>query len=194
MIKQYIIAGTDEAGRGPLAGPVVAAAVVLSYDERKVLLEAGLTDSKKITAIKREKLFNLICDMGITWRAQAATNVKIDRINILQASLWCMKRSVLQLPQTPDLVLVDGNKLIPRFNLKQKCVIKGDLKVPAIAAASIVAKVLRDRVMLSLDEIYPQYGFSGHKGYPTKKHKELIKLYGPSPVHRFSFKGVLEGG
>ena len=116
----------------------------------------------------------------------------IDRINILQASLWCMKHSVLRLELWPDLVLVDGNRLIPDFPIRQKCVVKGDDKVPAIAAASVVAKVLRDRVMLRLDKIYPQYGFAKHKGYPCAAHMKLIAELGPSPVHRLSFGGVKE--
>lgn len=188
--EKILIAGTDEAGRGPLAGPVVAAAVILTGKQRSELVAAGLNDSKKLTPAKREKLFKLMCDMQMEWKAQEADNRQIDSVNILQASLWCMKQSVLQLKHRPDIVLVDGNMLIPDFDIKQKCVIKGDSRVPAIAAASVVAKVLRDHIMLDLDKKYPQYGFARHMGYPTKFHKEMIEKYGPSPVHRMSFSGV----
>ena len=176
----YVIAGTDEAGRGPLAGPVVAAAAVLTIEQRELLLSLGLNDSKKLTAKKREKIL----------RAQAASPRVIDRINILNASLWCMKRSVERLRVRPNLVLVDGNRLVPRLAVRQKAVIKGDSRVPAIAAASIAAKVLRDRVMESLDKIYPQYRFAKHKGYPSALHRALVAEYGPSPVHRLSFRGA----
>lgn len=191
--RHVIIAGTDEAGRGPLAGPVVAAAVILTNAQREELLDAGLRDSKKLTEKKREALFELICDTGVVWRAQAASPFKIDRMNILQASLWCMKRSVEQLDVAPDIVLVDGNKMIPGLFIRQKCVIKGDDRVPAIAAASVVAKVLRDRVMTVLDRLYPQYGFAKHKGYPSAVHRKIIAEIGPSPVHRLSFNGVAKG-
>ena len=136
----YVIAGTDEAGRGPLAGPVVAAAAVLTIEQRELLLSLGLNDSKKLTAKKREKIFAAMCEAGVEWRAQAASPRVIDRINILNASLWCMKRSVERLRVRPNLVLVDGNRLVPRLAVRQKAVIKGDSRVPAIAAASIAAK------------------------------------------------------
>ena len=186
-----IIAGVDEAGRGPLAGPVVAAAVILTNEQRDVLLKAGLKDSKKLTEPKREILFREMCSLGVTWAAQAASPHRIDRMNILQASLWCMRRSVEKLSCAPDMVLVDGNKLIPFLMTRQKYVIKGDDKVPAISAASVIAKVLRDRVMLTLDKVYPEYGFAGNKGYPSLKHRDTVLRVGPSPVHRLSFKGVL---
>ncbi len=191
-VPALIIAGTDEAGRGPLAGPVVAAAAILTAEQRGWLLSAGLRDSKKLTPKRREALFDKICEAGIIWRAQAACARRIDKINILQASLWCMKRSVEQLALSPSLVLVDGNRAIPGLGLPQKPVIKGDDRVPVIAAASIVAKVLRDRVMEVMDRIYPQYSFAKHKGYPSALHKSLIAEYGPSPIHRLSFKGVLD--
>ena len=195
----YVIAGTDEAGRGPLAGPVVAAAAVLTIEQRELLLSLGLNDSKKLTAKKREKIFAAMCEAGVEWRAQAASPRVIDRINILNASLWCMKRSVERLRVCPNLVLVDGNRLVPGLTVRQKAVIKGDSRVPAIAAASIApaiaaasiaAKVLRDRVMESLDKIYPQYQFAKHKGYPSALHRALVAEYGPSPVHRLSFRGA----
>lgn len=194
VARPFIIAGTDEAGRGPLAGPVVAAAAVLMPAQREVLLAEGLRDSKKLTALRREKLFEIICSIGVEWRAQAACAAKIDRTNILAASLWCMRRSVERLASVPSLVLVDGNRAVPMLAVPQKTVIKGDDRVPAIAAASIVAKVLRDRVMDVMDRIYPQYQFSRHKGYPSRLHKELIEEFGPSPIHRLSFRGVLVRG
>lgn len=186
----FIIAGTDEAGRGPLAGPVVAAAALLTTEQRAMLLEMGLRDSKKLTESKREILFEKICEFGVVWAAQAASPRRIDAINILQASLWCMKRSVERLSVRPALVLVDGNKPIPSLSVRQKCVIKGDDRVPAIAAASVIAKVLRDRAMLALDRVYPDYGFAAHKGYPSARHRDILLKIGPSPVHRLSFRGV----
>jgi len=187
-----IVAGTDEAGRGPLAGPVVAAAVILTRAQRNELIACGLRDSKKMTEKSREKLFEKICELGVVWKAQAATPCRIDRINILAASLWCMRRSVEQLPVWPDLTLVDGNHIIPGLMSEQKFVIKGDDKVPAISAASVVAKVLRDRIMVTLDRIYPQYQFAKHKGYPSALHREILRELGPSPVHRLSFRGVVQ--
>ena len=186
----YVIAGTDEAGRGPLAGPVVAAAAVLTIEQREMLLSLGLNDSKKLTAKKRDKIFAAMCEAGVEWRAQAASPRVIDRINILNASLWCMKRSVERLRVRPNLVLVDGNRLVPGLAVRQKAVIKGDSRVPAIAAASIAAKVLRDRVMEALDKIYPQYGFAQNKGYGTKEHVEALQKYGPCKIHRCSFEPV----
>ncbi len=187
-----IIAGTDEAGRGPLAGPVVAAAAVLDGEQRRFLLDNGLRDSKKLSAKQREILYNKICGCGVVWRAQACSAAVIDRINILQASLWCMKRSIEKLPISPYLVLVDGNRKIPGLTYAQKTVTGGDDKVPAISAASVIAKVLRDRIMETMDRIYPQYQFKKHKGYPSALHKELIARYGPSPIHRLTFRGVKE--
>ncbi|MDO5116034.1 MAG: ribonuclease HII [Synergistaceae bacterium] len=189
-----LIAGTDEAGRGPLAGPVVAAAAVLTDEQSELLLSSGLNDSKKLTAKRREALFSQMCGMGVLWRAQAASPHVIDRINILQASLWCMKRALLRLPEAPALVLVDGNVLIPGLELRQEAIVKGDSRVPAIAAASVVAKVLRDRVMTVMDRIYPQYGFAKHKGYPSALHISRIAEYGPLPIHRLSFRGVASVG
>ena len=187
----FIIAGTDEAGRGPLAGPVVAAAAILTAEQRDLLLSFGLRDSKKLSARRRESLFEKICEAGVVWKAQAASPRRIDRENILRASLWCMKRAVERLPVVPSLVLVDGNRLIPGLSIAQRTVIKGDDRVPAIAAASIIAKVLRDRTMDVFDRIYPQYKLAKHKGYPSALHKQLIAEYGPSPIHRLSFRGVL---
>ena len=185
-----VAAGTDEAGRGPLAGPVVAAAVILTSEQRQYLLSKGLKDSKKLSPSRREDLFCRMCECDIKWRAQAASPYKIDRINILQASLWCMKRSVERLDCEPDIVLVDGCTYIPGLGIYQRCVVKGDDRVPAIAAASVVAKVLRDRIMRTMDKIYPDYGFSAHKGYPSAEHRRILLEIGPSPIHRVSFRGV----
>ena len=187
---RMVAAGTDEAGRGPLAGPVVAAAVILTNEQRKYLLSKGLKDSKKLSPSRRETLFYQICECEVKWRAQAASPYKIDRINILQASLWCMKRSVERLGSEPDIVLVDGCTYIPGLGIYQRCVVKGDDKVPAIAAASVVAKVLRDRIMLTMDKVYPEYGFCAHKGYPSAQHRRILMEIGPSPIHRVSFRGV----
>ena len=190
---RMVAAGTDDAGRGPLAGPVVAAAVILTAEQRKYLLSKGLKDSKKLSPPKRETLFEMICESGVMWRAQAASPARIDRINILRASLWCMKRSVERLKTEPDIVLVDGSTLIPDLSIYQRCVIGGDDIVPSIAAASIIAKVLRDRVMQTLDRLYPEYGFCSHKGYPSAEHRRILLEIGPSPIHRISFRGVVRG-
>lgn len=192
VIRNVIIAGADEAGRGPLAGPVVASAVILTSEQRALLVDNGLTDSKKLSAKKREVLFDLMQEIGVVWAAQAASAKRIDEINILQASLWCMGMATLKLSKRPNLLLLDGNKIIGwNFPIKQHCVVKGDSRVPAIAAASIIAKVLRDRIMSIYDKMYPLYQFEKHKGYPTKLHYELIKRYGASPIHRLTYKGVL---
>lgn len=189
--RGFVIAGTDEAGRGPLAGPVIAAAAILTVEQRDCLLKNGLTDSKKLTEKKRENLFELMNEIGVLWHAQAASPGRIDRMNILRASLWCMLRSVEKLYIRPDIVLVDGSQRVPSLLTPQKCVVKGDAKVPAIAAASIAAKVLRDRVMIVLDAKYPQYGFAAHKGYPSEYHRAALREHGPCPIHRMSFRGVL---
>ncbi len=191
-VKNTIIAGADEAGRGPLAGPVVASAVILTFEQKALLVDNGLTDSKKLSAKKREVLFALMQEIGVVWAAQAASAKRIDGTNILRASLWCMGMATLKLSQRPNLLLLDGNKTIAgNFPIRQHCVVKGDLRVPAIAAASVIAKVLRDKIMTIYDKMYPLYQFEKHKGYPTKLHYELIKKYGASPIHRLSYKGVL---
>ncbi|KUK56524.1 MAG: Ribonuclease HII [Synergistales bacterium 53_16] len=182
-----IVAGVDEAGRGPLAGPVVAAAVVLSREEREHLVAVGLKDSKKLTPSRREKIFCAMLEMGIVWRAQAASPARIDRDNILRASLWAMARSVSCLPVLPDLVVVDGNIPIPLRGLKQKTLVAADDKVPAVAAASVIAKVLRDRTMAAFAKRYPDYGFERNKGYPSREHREVLERMGPCPLHRRTF-------
>ncbi|HTM63837.1 MAG TPA: ribonuclease HII [Gammaproteobacteria bacterium] len=183
--QEFLIAGVDEAGRGPLAGPVIAAAVIL--DPRHPI--AGLADSKKLTEKRREHLFNEIRQHALAWSVARATRAEIDDINILQASLLAMQRAVSKLKIAPVKVLVDGNRS-PRFACPSEAIIKGDEKEPAISAASIVAKVLRDRLMMMLDRRYPQYGFAGHKGYPTAAHVEALRTHGVSRVHRLSFGPV----
>lgn len=185
-----IVAGVDEAGRGPIAGPVMTAAAVLTPPQIKVLLSEGLKDSKKLTERMREKLFVRMLELGVLWRAQAASHKRIDRINILQATLWAMSRSVCALPISIDVLVVDGITRIPGVSCgKQIAIPRADGRVPAAMAASVVAKVLRDRVMVSLHKLYPEYGFNGHKGYPTKAHRDILDMIGPSPVHRLSFGG-----
>ena len=183
-----IVAGTDEAGRGPLAGPVVAAAAVLTPDQRRRLMQRGLGDSKALTPRRRESLFALMEELGELWRAQAASAARIDGTNILAASLRAMGRATVALDPPPDLVVVDGNARIPGLSLPQRCLPGGDALVPAVMAASVVAKVLRDRAMESLDRLYPGYGFAKHKGYPTAEHRRALERLGPSPVHRATFR------
>ncbi|AWF82179.1 ribonuclease HII [Microbulbifer sp. A4B17] len=183
--KGDLIAGVDEVGRGPLAGDVVAAAVIL--DPNKPI--AGLADSKKLTEKKREQLFDEICERALSYSIARATVEEIDRLNILQASLLAMHRAVAQLSVQPEFVLVDGNKK-PNWVYPCDTVVKGDGRVAAIGAASILAKVTRDREMVVLDSEYPGYGLAGHKGYPTKAHMEALQLQGPTPIHRTSFAPV----
>lgn len=185
--REQLIAGVDEAGRGPLAGPVIAAAVIL--DPRKPV--SGLADSKKLTAKKREQLFQEIRLRAISWSVARARVREIDAINILQASLLAMQRAVAGLCARPDKVLVDGNHC-PAFPCEAVAIVRGDDTEPAISAASIVAKVLRDRLMRLLDRKYPMYHFAQHKGYPTALHVEMLKKYGVSRVHRLSFAPVRE--
>lgn len=182
-----LIAGTDEAGRGPLAGPVVAAACILKPG---VIIE-GLDDSKKLTEKKREALFEVIKESCLTYCIASASPVEIDRLNILNASLLAMRRSLEGLSITPDLLLVDGNKC-GGFPVPAEAVVKGDSKSQSIAAASVLAKVTRDRMCEALDVLYPQYEFKKHKGYPTKVHKLAVYKYGPCPEHRESFLSFLE--
>ncbi len=183
-----VLAGVDEAGRGPFAGPVVAAAVILTAEQSRILKEQGLRDSKKMTALRREKVFSSMVNMKVLWAAQAASVEMIDRINILNATLWAMKKAVDRLPGSMfDGVIVDGDKEIPGLTVPQQVIPKGDDLYPQISAASVVAKVLRDRVMTVLDGLYPEYGFSSHKGYGTKAHREAMNSLGLSPVHRKSF-------
>lgn len=179
------IAGVDEVGRGPLAGDVVAAAVIL--DPRRPI--AGLRDSKKLSERRRVQLAQLIRDNALAWAVARATVAEIDEINILQASLLAMHRAVEALDPQPDYVLVDGNRL-PRWQYAAEPVIKGDDRVPAIAAASILAKVQRDSELVALEQEYPGYGFAAHKGYPTAAHLQALHTLGVTPVHRRSFSPV----
>jgi len=183
-----LVAGVDEAGRGPLAGSVVAAAVILDQTS----LITGLTDSKKLSAVKRRQLENQIKQNAIAWAIGEASCTEIDQINILQASLLAMKRAILQLRPVPEQALIDGNQVPDIPGLRMRAMVKGDLYEPCISAASILAKEHRDRQMLELDLQYPQYQFARHKGYPTQLHRSLLKQYGASPVHRFSFRPVRE--
>lgn len=185
MPEIRIIAGVDEVGRGPLAGDVVAAAVVL--DARRPI--AGLADSKKLSEKQREKLFVEIQEKAACFAIARASVAEIDQLNILQASLLAMKRAVEALPLQPDHVLVDGNRL-PRWSYSSEAIVQGDASVAAISAASILAKVTRDREMLDLDGLYPGYGLAVHKGYPTRVHLAALSRLGPSPVHRRSFGPV----
>jgi ribonuclease HII len=180
-----LIAGVDEAGRGPLAGPVVAAVVILPEG----IELAGVRDSKKMTEKAREKAFNEILCEAVDSGIGVVSRRYIDEFNILKASLEAMKRAVLALDQKPDYLLVDGIQRIP-VSTPQDCLKKGDSRSLTISAASVLAKVYRDRIMRAYHHMYPHYGFDKHKGYGTKKHLEALEKYGPSPVHRFTFKGV----
>jgi ribonuclease HII len=182
-----LICGVDEAGRGPLAGPVSAAAVIL--DEANPV--PGLNDSKKLSERQREKLAPLIRESALAWAVAYASVEEIDRLNILQATLLAMKRAVLALAIPPQLVLVDG-LYCPQTGIRSEAIVKGDSKVAAIAAASILAKTCRDALMLQLHEQYPHYGFAIHKGYPTAAHLSALREYGVSDVHRRSFRPVRE--
>mgnify|MGYP003683046615 CR=1 FL=1 len=185
FVSQYVGllgAGVDEVGRGPLAGDVVAAAVILDPNNP---IE-GLNDSKKLSEKKREFLFGEIREKALSFCVARASVAEIDEINILQASLLAMKRAVEGLSIEPEHVWVDGNK-IPNWRFPAEAVVKGDSRVAAISAASILAKVTRDREMVAFDEIYPGYGFAGHKGYPTKVHMEAVDRLGVTPIHRTSF-------
>lgn len=176
------LAGTDEAGRGPLAGPVVAAAVILPddfYDER-------INDSKQLTEKLRDELFDIIIRNALTYSYTIISHKKIDEINILKASLLAMRTSVQKLKIHPDIVLVDGHKIF-RFNSEVVSVVKGDTKSLSIASASIIAKVVRDRIMLKLSEKFPVYGWETNKGYPTKEHINALLKYGITPLHRKTF-------
>ncbi len=181
------VAGVDEAGRGPLAGPVVAAAVILTPEQRRVLVRMGLDDSKKLSPSRRESLFSAMRDLGVCWKAQAASPARIDAQNILNATLWAMKACVLRLVPEAELVVVDGNRPIRGLPVRQKAIPRADQLVPAVSAASVIAKVLRDRVMEKLACRFPLYGFEIHKGYPTAAHREALKEFGPCEIHRISF-------
>lgn len=177
-----LICGVDEAGRGPLAGPVYSAAVILPRD---AVIE-GLNDSKKLTEKKREALFDVITERALTYGIASASVEEIEKLNILNATFLAMNRAIDKLDPIPELALIDGNRSTG-IAMPSRCVVKGDSRCADIAAASILAKVSRDRYMLTLAEKYPQYHFEQHKGYGTKLHYEALREYGPSPEHRPSF-------
>ena len=180
-----LIAGVDEVGRGPLCGPVVAAAVILDPAHPIV----GLNDSKKLTACQREALFEIICNRALAWSLGRAEVAEIDELNILHATMLAMQRAVVGLSVQPDLAYIDGNRC-PELPCRAEAVVKGDSRVPEIAAASIIAKVTRDREMAIMEQQWPGYGIGGHKGYPTAAHLAALKRLGPAPIHRRSFKPV----
>lgn len=183
-VADRLVAGVDEVGRGPLAGDVVAAAVILSEQ-----VPAGITDSKKLSDTRRNALAVDIRASAVAWALGRASVEEIDRLNILQASLLAMQRAVNALPVSPDLVLVDGNRL-PDWHYESQAVVGGDALIPAIGAASILAKVARDTELIELDAVYPGYGLAKHKGYPTKAHLTALRELGVTPIHRRSFGPV----
>lgn len=180
-----LVCGVDEAGRGPLAGSVYAAAVILDPNQPII----GLADSKKLSEKKREYLAQVIQHKALAWAVASSSVQEIDTINILQATMLAMQRAIMALPRLPDLVQVDGNRC-PDISLPCEAIIKGDATVPAISAASILAKVARDAALMELDAAYPQYGFAQHKGYPTALHLARLAQHGISDVHRKSYAPV----
>lgn len=184
-----LVCGIDEAGRGPLAGPVYAAAVILPYG----IVIDGLNDSKKLSEKKREKIFDVITQEAVAYGIGVASEKEIDEINILQATFLAMRRAVENMKASPDFAFVDGNR-DPKLDIPTETVVKGDAKVPSIAAASILAKVSRDRFMYEMDKKYLEYGFAKHKGYGTKVHVEALREYGPCEIHRMSFLKKILGG
>ena len=185
LVPTGLVAGVDEAGRGPLAGPVIAGAVILD-PENPI---AGLKDSKRLTALRRDSLYAEIQEKALAWAVGRAEVEEIDRINILQATMLAMQRAVAALMPSAEHALIDGNRC-PDLACPAQAIVKGDSRVAAISAASIMAKVTRDREMLSLDVIYPGYGLAQHKGYPSKAHIQALENLGVSPVHRRSYAPV----
>lgn len=182
------VCGVDEAGRGPLAGPVYAAAVILPHG---CLIE-GLNDSKKLTPARRDALYEVICERAIAWGVGSASVDEIESVNILNATYLAMQRAVAELVPAADSALIDGNRL-PQLEIPARAIVKGDALSASIAAASVLAKVTRDRYMMMMHELYPQYAFDQHKGYGTALHCEKLQEYGPSPIHRLSFlKNILK--
>ena len=181
------VCGCDEAGRGPLCGPVVAAAVILPRD----LVLDGLDDSKKLTEKKRERLFDIIKEKAVAYAIAEASPAEIDEINILNASMLAMKRAVEALPVKADFALIDGNTS-RGFDIPTETIVKGDSKSYSVAAASILAKVTRDRSCLELDAMYPEYGITKHKGYPTKDHMDAVRRLGATEIYRKSFLKFLD--
>ena len=187
--KIKYICGIDEAGRGPLAGPVVVASVIMPRDS---IIE-GVNDSKKVSEKKREELYEIITNEAISYSVGIIDEKEIDEINILNATKKGLTKSLQELEVKPDLILVDALEKIDTLKIPYLSIIKGDAKAYSIAAASIIAKVTRDRIMRMYDEVYPQYGFIKHKGYGTKEHMEAIKKFGPSPIHRKTFIKNIKG-
>ena len=182
------ICGVDEAGRGPLAGPVCAAAVILPED---AVIE-GLDDSKKLTEKKRERLYDIIKQTAVAYSVAYGTLEEIETVNILEATYLAMNRAIEGLTVKPDFALIDGNRVPRGIKIPCETIVKGDSKSMSVAAASVLAKVTRDRLMLEYDKKYPEYNFKKHKGYGTKEHTELIRQYGPCEIHRLSFlKNIL---
>lgn len=188
MSNVHWVCGVDEAGRGPLAGSVVAAAVILDPDHPIV----GLADSKKLSAKVRERLAQEIRTRALAWAIGEASVEEIDQVNILQATFLAMRRAIEGLSLVPAHALIDGNRVPPGLICSAEAIVKGDAKEPAISAASILAKTHRDAQLLELDRLYPQYGFARHMGYPTAAHLEALRLHGPSPMHRRSFAPVAQ--
>ena len=182
-----LVCGVDEAGRGPLCGPVVAAAVILPCG----LYIEGLNDSKKLTEKKREMLFDVIKEKAVAYAIAEASPAEIDEINILNASMLAMRRAVESLPKKADFALIDGN-CSRGFDIPTQTLVKGDAKSASVAAASILAKVTRDRMCIELDREYPEYGIAKHKGYPTKDHMDAVRRLGPTPIYRMSFLKFLD--
>jgi ribonuclease HII len=191
-----LVAGVDEAGRGPLAGPVVAAVAVLKPEMAAEFSTSGffdkLKDSKLLSAEKRDEFFDLIKGNFFETAVGICDHATIDRINVLQATFLAMKMALGNLKIKPEIILVDGKFTIPNLSLRQEAIIDGDALIFSIAAASVIAKVTRDRMMIELAEKYPQYGFLNHKGYGTREHLEALKKYGPCPIHRRTFGPVKE--
>jgi ribonuclease HII len=185
-----VLAATDEAGRGPLAGPVVAACVILRPNFKIEGKLSEINDSKQVTEKKRLELFAVIMEEFSEVGVGICDHETIDRINILEATFLAMKKALSSLKARPDIVLVDGKFEIKNSSMRQKAIIDGDATIFSIAAASIIAKVTRDKLMKEYGEIFPEYGFSQHKGYGTKKHLDAIKKYGPCAIHRKSFKPI----
>ena len=181
------VCGVDEAGRGPLCGPVVAAACILPHG----FVLPGLNDSKKLTAKKREQLFEVICENAVAYCIAEASVKEIDAMNILEADLLAMRRAIEGLSVPADVALIDGN-IARDFSIPAYAIIGGDAKSPSIAAASILAKVTRDRLCIELDRAYPQYGIAKHKGYGTRQHMDALRTYGPTPIHRKQFIRFLD--
>jgi len=186
--QEGLCAGIDEAGRGPLAGPVVAAALIINPKE----LVSEIRDSKALSPKLREELYAYLISRARAWAISSVGPRTIERINILNASLRAMRQAVLKLKLRPKILIVDGPYAIPELDLPQIPLIDGDVRCPLVGAASILAKVTRDRIMDHYHKLFPQYGFDRHKGYPTEEHRKALRQFGPSPIHRRNFKGVGE--